>query len=443
MTHRLLARFARPALALAAALVLPSSAQDLPAAGFELAALPVAPPTLPGGPFGLTVFGVARTLGNGDVVTFDGLTVRRVKADGTPVATLGALGAIAFPGCFAIDPTETFALVGESSNGDVYRAELDGSGMTFLANLPFNYDAAFAASGIAFVSANLSMSFSDNHVVRLDPTTGATSNACHVTGPSGPLAFDALGNLYYGHLAAPYAVIVFPAAALALGVELTELDALTFAAGFAGPAALAVDQATGAVYLADNDFTTGTNRIVRVLTSAALSPEIVVGTTPFQNLGGLELVETSCGGLFAPWQPACGGTLVYSATDFFSFVSRAAATPARASGALTGPGAGPGPGTVAFEVQGAPAFGFAQLFFGPSAGYAEPELAHVLPGAPPLFTGLPLASIQLVGTLLPLDGAGALQVVTYDPGLDGLLTVQALCFDAGGFPVGTSTAAHL
>jgi hypothetical protein len=293
------------------------------------------------------------------------------------------------------------------------------------------------------VSANVSLSFSDNNVMRVDPTSGAMTSVAFVTGASGPLAFDALGHLYYGLQGSPASILVFTSAQLASGIEQTELDAIVLATGFAGPSSLAVDHVTGAVYLAENDFGTGANRIVRVQGSAALSSEIVVGTTAFNNLSGLELVPSECGGIFAPWQPECGGVLRYTGTDFFSTNDRIAVVPARPQATLTGPGAGPGPGAVTLELSQAPAVGFVQAFFGPTSSFSTPEVAYALAGAPPLFTGLSLSSIDVLGGVIALDAAGELDLPAYDPGLDGVLTVQALCFDAAGMLVGTTTPAHL
>jgi len=422
-------------------------AQDAAVDGFAWQTEAVSPPVNPDGPFGFAAYGVARTLSNGDVVTFDGLTVLRVAADGTPIATLGALPAATFPGCIAIDPTETYALVGESSTGEVFRAELDGSGMTLLANLPFNYDATFAPNGDAYVSANLTASFSDNNIVRLDTTTGAWTSVAFVTGPSGPISFDASGHLYYAHNpdpgVVPTTIVVFMASDLALGTELTELDAFPIATGFGSPASLVVDPGTGAVYLAENETATDISRIVRVVVSAAQSPVVVQGQVPFNYYSNLELTPSSCAGQLGPYQPSCGGRLRYCATDFFSTTYRAAVEPARPTTVLTGPGAGPGIGAVTLELAGGPPSGFALVFFGPTSSLSLPEVALPLPGHPPLLSGLAPGAIDVIGGLLPLDVTGALQISAYDPGLDGQLTVQALCFDDGGATVGTTTASGL
>jgi hypothetical protein len=423
---------------------LPAAAQDSPAAGFGAELLPVPPPILPSGPFGFPVFGVARTLANGDVVTFDGLSVRRVGADGTPIATLGTLPEAVFPGAFALAPGDALALLGESSTGALYRVALDGSGLAPIGNLPFNFDAVFEDARYALVSTNKTMSFADNHIVRLDVMTGAASDVCFVSGPSGPLALDPAGNLYYGQqLGSASSVLAWTAAQVAGGTLLGEADALTVSSGWNGIAALAVDPGSAQLYLAENHPVTGANALYRVLVTKALSPVLVSGGAPFQYMGGLEFDGASCGGVFAGYQPACGGTLRYSAVDFVSVAFRAAVEPARPQGALSGPGLS-GPGLVTFSVAGGPPGGLAQIFIGPTSAQGSPETAYHLPGALPLLSGLPLSAIDLVGAPLPLDAGGAMALSVYHPGgLQGLLTVQAICITGAGALVGTSTAAHL
>jgi hypothetical protein len=317
--------------------------------------------------------------------------------------------------------------------------------MTFLLNLPNNFQAVFEAPGVALVSANLSLSFTDNDIVRLDTTTGAITPVCHVAGPSGPLVLDADGNLFYGQQSSNPAsgrILLWLAAELASGVPLDESDAIVGAGGFQGIATLAIDGVNGGLYAGVGSTTPGVNRVVRVFQSAALSTVLVEGPS-FHYLSDLEFLSDPCGALFQGWQPQCGGTLRYSSVNFVDQAHRAELTPSRPQGALTGAGAGPGPGPIAFEVAGGPPAGFAQVFFGPSATVVSPELAHVFPGALPLFTGLSLGSVALAGGVVPLDAAGAAQLLSYDPGLDGVITVQAICFDGTGLAVGTSTAADL
>ncbi|MEM7311458.1 MAG: hypothetical protein AAF682_32645 [Planctomycetota bacterium] len=424
---------------------LPLSAQDAPAEGYGLTTLDVAPPVLPVGPYGGPVFGSARTMSNGDVVTFDGLTVERVAADGTPIATLGTFPAATFPGCFAIDPTDTVAVIGAGSfGGEVFVVNLDGSGMSLLANITFNFDAVFDGPNSVLISANTSASFSDNDILRVDVPGGTINNVAFVGGPSGPLALDPAGNLYYGLQADPVAVLQWSAADLAGGSLLTEANAVTIADGFLGASSLAFDPVGGELYLAENDFAffSGSNRILRVGTSAATSTVVVDGTTLFNNLSSLEFVGGTDGALFEPFQPDFGGTLRYSAVDFVSSTARIEAQPARPAAALSGAGTA-GPGTVDFTVTGGPDGGSVLVFFGPTSAWTLPEAAFLF-GGPPLFTGFDLNAIELTDLVVPLDELGTGAVSAYNPGgLKGSLTIQGLVLDSTTSTVSTTNGVDL
>ncbi len=420
-----------------------SSAADDPADGFGLTPLPFKPPLTPGGPFGATVVGIVGTLSNGDVIVFDGQTITRQAEDGTLIATLGSLPALEFTGCFAIDPSETFAVIGESCFGDVFKVDLSGAGMTLLANLPFNFDAAFEDATHVIVTANTSMGFTDSDFVRVNTDTGATSFIGFVNSPSGPLVFDALGNLFYGLQSSPVDVVFWTAQQLAGGVFLDESNALTLSSGFLGAGSLAYDTAGLGLYLAENDFVTGVNRIVRVGPSAAQSPVVVEGTTPFHTIQNLEFVPSAGPALFFGYQPAEGGTLRYSTTDFSAFSDRLAVNPVRPTTALTGPGT-TGPGEIDFTVAGGVAGGFFHVMLGPSAFYNPVETAYLLPGLPPLFSGLDPATTLIPVQLFPLDAAGQATISATNPGgLVGTLALQALVLDPLTQVVATSEAALL
>ena len=192
---------------------------DTPAEGFSLFDEPLAPP-IADDPFGLgfDTFGSTWTLSNGQVVTFDGIEVRRVTAQGLTVGVLATFAAPAFPAFVRVDPSETFALVAESSLGNVYRVALDGGGATLLAGLTFPFDAAFEHAGSAIVSAATCGFGCGNELLRLDTQSGATTTVATVSGPSGPVATNPAGDLYYGlipaTLSGPRSVLRFPAAAL-------------------------------------------------------------------------------------------------------------------------------------------------------------------------------------------------------------------------------------
>jgi hypothetical protein len=133
----------------------------LPAALFLLSPFPTASPTTdlvrPGFAFhserAVGLFDAYATLPNGDRIVFDGSTVRREADDGTLIATLGSLPTPVFASFVLPDPTATFAIVGESSRGKLYRVDLAGGGMLLLADLDLNFDAKFQDPGHVLVSA--------------------------------------------------------------------------------------------------------------------------------------------------------------------------------------------------------------------------------------------------------------------------------------------------
>ena len=95
-------------LLVAAALAPQLSSQDQAAGGFALR-----PMLYPGA----TTLAASATLSGGEVVVFDGLTVRVYLEDGTLQRELTFFQQFLFPSFVRIDPTESYALVGESSNG--------------------------------------------------------------------------------------------------------------------------------------------------------------------------------------------------------------------------------------------------------------------------------------------------------------------------------------
>lgn len=421
---------------------------DAPVPGYALTTLPVAAPTNPDGPFG-TIFGLARTLANGDVITFDGETVARVQADGTPVATLAVLGGDYFPGAFAIDPSETFAIVGESSNHDVFKVDLAGGGASLLTTLTNNFDAVFEDADHVVISANLGGGFADNDLVRVNVQDGSTETLAQLDGPSGPVAFDAFGNLLYATqslVGDPADVLLWTAAqveaAVLTATPLTELDAFVLAGGFPGLADLVLDPDTGALYGAEVDWSTGTNRLIRVQIDPANSPTLL-NLAPWNAPSTLEFVPATSVAAFLGYQPGTGGTLRYGSTDFFSFTERNELRPARPALSLSGSGT-VGVGRFDFNVTGAMAGGSFHVFYGPSSTWNPVESATLLPGLAPLVSGLDPATAVALPTPYGLDGNGdGTAGFVNAAGVVGAVATQALCFDLATFEFAMSEVAFL
>ena len=422
----------------ACALALSPSAQDQTPSGFALQDLPY-----PGS-------SATATLSNGDIVTFDGMSIDRFDSSGAFQANLGSFPGFVFGGCFAIDPSESFAVLGESSNGDVFRVELDGSGMTFLANLVFNFDADFESADSVIVSAATGGFGAGNDLVRLNTTTGATTSLAKLSGPSGPLAFNAAGLMFYVTQSDSFPsppggsdLVFLTPAQLSSGAVLGDADFNLFVPGFDGGSSLAIDQATGAIYLAENNFSSGTNRVYQVGGTVASSTVIAEGAS-FFSMGNLEVDDPQGGATFQAYQPALGGAVRYNTTDFFSTSARRQVTPARPTSSLNGPGAS-GIGAVDFGVDGGEPDGAFLFLYGPQGLYSPIETANVFGGiAAPIFTGLDLGTLSFLPFYLPLDGGGSGSFSFFNPGnLQGVFAFQALIADPALNTLGTSEAALL
>jgi hypothetical protein len=402
-----------------------------PAPGFAIPDLPQ-----PGG--------VVLELASGDLVNYDGQFVRHFDPAGVELSVLADLGGPNFGGIFELDPSETFLIVGESSQGDVWRVELDGSGFTFLNNVFFNFDAEFAPDGRLYVSAATGGFFTGNDILRLDTVSGAIQSVAQVSGPSGPLTFDSAGNLYYATQsdsfpAPPGAtdLLIFLAASLDVGLPLDENDAFPIGVGFDGASTLACDRTTDAIYLAETNSGTGLGRILQVVGGPDTS--VVLMDAPAFHGVTIESFRSGTGPMvYAPYQPLGGGRLTYRQSDFSTFDGRRALLPARPTLGFSGPGTA-GVGAVHVITAGFEPLDLVFYAFGPTSQVGA-ELA--LPGAVPLFVGLGLGTLQFWPTPVTVDGNGDATLPLFHPGgLHGLVSFQALGV-RGSNVLGTSPVAN-
>ena len=121
-----------------------ASAQvDAAAPGFQLGASPRA----------VGLFDAYATLASGERVSFDGLNVDLVSEDGTVHSPIASFTSFVFPSFVVIDPSETFALVAESSTGGIYRVDLSSGSLNFVVDIDFAYDLVFGGPDDVLVSA--------------------------------------------------------------------------------------------------------------------------------------------------------------------------------------------------------------------------------------------------------------------------------------------------
>lgn len=409
-----------------------------------------------------------RTLSNGEMVTFDGTDVVLWNADGTQKQLLTSFSPSIYGGVFEVDPSETYVLVGKtgevddrtfSAFGDLYQVDLAAGGQVLIADLVFNFDAVFEDADNVLVSAATGGFSTGNDIYRVHVPTRTATQLAHVDGPSGPIELDGNGNLFYAtqsdFFPAPAGsidVLLFPGGLLTGAPVLDENSAIPFSTGFDGAAELVWDEESSILYLVENTtdpvtFTSSRNRIYRVGLDQASSSILVEGPTG-NSIGNVELELSGTPALFRPFQPAQGDLIRYTSSNAFTYpptptVDRVEIIPERPEMVLQGPGA-TGPGLLDVTIEGGPSDGSWMLLIGAQATYDPVETAFLLANHPPIFTGIPSTGLVFVPTVLPLDGDGEGGFSLFQDGsLNGLLALQAICFDADNNTVGTSTAALL
>jgi len=428
-------RFLLALWAAVSALALPNALAQTPAPGYETASAPA-------------LGGLIRALSNGDFLRFDGARLERYDANSVLLALLHQFDPQVYTGAFLVAPDESYVLLGESTNGEFYRYDLPSGPLVYLTNIPFNYDAAIAPNGAIVVSA-ATLGWGQNQLVRIDPKTGSTTEIGSVPGPSGPVAFDSRGWLWYATQSNTFPsplgavdLLVWLDNQVAVG-GLSESNALVYAVGFDGGSSLAIDPRTDSVFLAEANFSLGyPSRIRRVTQVGFTSPTVFTApagawltVAPFRAGSGP--------GEFAPFQPAASGSIQVEWNDFAGTTGATFVRPKRPLAQFAGPGTA-GAGEVDFEIAQAPALGSAILLFAPTTSLLGAEYAFPVAFAPPVLTEIAPFAITVLPGLLPLDLDGSASLGFYNPGnLNGWLVGQALLLDANQQVVGTSTLASL
>jgi hypothetical protein len=436
MTTRLLSTFLLPIPLLSLAALAPSArASDTVRPGFQVSG------TLP-----LPVVGAAyATLKDDRYFYFDGLNFELHARDGALLANLGSLSAFVYPSFAILDPTGSFALTGESTNGDIYRVELSGAGYSVLTNLTFNYDAEFDADpAFVWVSAATGGFSNGNDLFHVEIASGVTTQVAHVDGASGPLAVDEAGDVYYGDVSADFCpppgsadVLRWDRALLLSGQVHDESDASVFSADYDGASSLAFDPVSGHLFVTEMDYCSSVGRI-REMDENGLRRAISIESV--NAISNLEFAGGNAEATFQPYQPA-NVRLRYNSTDFVAFTSTVVTVkPRRPGAAISGPSSGPG--AVTLTITNAEPNAGVYVLFGPRTEYDEDEIVYDLGYGFPVHFALPVNKIRRVPLPIPTDAFGTATFTYYDPGsLHGLLVFQALAIDAHGVPLGTSKAA--
>ena len=381
------------------------------------------------------------TLSDGRIVTFDGASFDLFAADGSLLLNLGTLPAAVWASFVEIDPSETYALIGDSQTGDVFSVDLGGAGVTTVANLPYNFDAVFDAdSHFALISAAICGWGCGNDILRLEVATGAITPVAHVDGPSGPLALNAVGELYYATqdpaFPAPPAstdIIYWTPSQLASGAPLDETNATLLAAGFDGASALALDPTSQNLFVAENLYGVS-GKIHQLDRFGTRVAEVASGLNWLSNM---EFLPATGPGTFQAWQPA-SVTMIYRRDDFNVYTTdRVSLTPARATATISG--SVPGALTVTFD--GCMPDAAVLLTWGNVNYYDADEFTYDIGLGFPLHFAVPLAAVRRQPFPLPTDSSGTAVFRYYDLGaFAGTLEFQAVLMDQNLALIGTSQA---
>lgn len=404
---------------------------DSPAQGYSLASQSSPAP-----------FAATCTLPGGDIVTFDGLSVDRWTAAGSFVSNLATLPGFTFSSFVIPTPDGSAVVFGENSNGGLFLAQADGSGYVPLVSLTFNADADWLPNGDLLVSAATGGFGAGNDLVIVDLNPPSAVFVGHVNGPSGPVAVDAAGNLYYATQSD-----LFPAppgstdvlrwdAAQVLAGGLDNSNATVIGAAFDGGASLAIDPVGGELYLAEANFGLNEYRLRRVGAGPTQSPIVVDTIAGF--FGNLEFVDGGTSpGSFAAWQPADGVNLKYNVgTD------QVTVEPKRPLLAISGPGT-TGVGTVTFTVTGGVPDGIMLATACPTAFVQGGDSAIQLPTflwVTPFTLSQTRRASASTPVFLDANGAGTFQIFN-SGGLIGAFGWQFLVGDGAGVLLGSTNVA--
>jgi len=339
----------------------------------------------------ISPFSSRSTLSDGRVVAFDGQVVSLTSADGLTTTQLHDFGVSNFAGIVTPSVDETFVVVGETSNGDLFRVDLAGGGATFVATVPFNFDAVWEDANTLLLSAG-APSFNDNNIVRLDVTTGVQTQLAALTGASGPIGIDGFGNVYTVILkdfTVPddkADVVLFPASALTGSPVLTDFDASPLGLGYEGASSMHVTS-NGRVYITENQF--GLFGRVWAVNGPPVSSELLYeGDAEWVTFDRFDAGNGP--GVFSAYQPDSGsGRFLCERTDFSMFDERFELTPKRPAMSATTTTVGTGVGFTLDVVDGRPNSPVI-LAYGATPAPGTPEIG-VIPSAVPLLSSFELA----------------------------------------------------
>ena len=386
---------------------------------------------------GIASGSVVATIAGDEVLVFEPTAIARVDlSQGGARTVLATFAPPVYPSFAVVEPDLAHAVVGESTNHDLLRVDLATGALAPVANVQLNFAAALEDPGHLLVSAATQGFFQPNEILRVPIAGGAPSLVARVPGASGPLARAANGDLYYSPQAATIpqpdsvAVVRWTRAQVESGAVLGLADATTFASGFDGVAAIAVDPWTQHVFVAESRYP----GVSDVHEHAADGSYVRVAGSEPAWISSLELVRVAGAGAFQPFQPA-GVVMRRVASDFGlpgwpSYLETLETV--RASLSATASGAG-----TTIRIEGAHPLASVAIASAPLASLVWPEQTTYQ--APVWFHSALPASAWAGGLVVASTDASGHAVAQLPAGA-GPTVYQALVLDAPGNVVGTSAA---
>jgi hypothetical protein len=381
------------------------------------------------------------TLPNGNRIVYDGATIWIEDDVGTFLQFLGnPTPQGTYPSFVEIDPTNTFALVGENSNGGIYRVSVANGGPTLVGTIPFNYDLEYESATTVLVSAaTCTPQFvCTNGIYRLDITTGATTLLVMIDGYSGPVSRSSQGDVYVGLVpsslaSGAFSVLKWSASQVANGpLPLTQAQASVFTGNLDGIAEMSFDPAYGELFVAGK--VGGVEGIYEVDRGGTLVGSVATTTA---SAGKIEVRDVPGEGVCAAFQPA-GSSLRYRTTDYMTATSYLTdVSPRRPVLASVQNGNG----TMTCMMTGGQPNSPCLVISGNVSVYSGTESVHDL-SSYLLWTGIPFNMIRRAGLGFMTDAAGSGSFTFNNPaGIHGTRVLQVLVRDAHGVFRGSSTPA--
>lgn len=391
--------------------------------------------------------------GTSNVLT---LTSGKVYFDGFDLTYVGngpssALSLLSFPsytfGSFSAAIGSTEVLFGESSNGGIWKLGLNGQPAQQVGIVPFNYDAVMLDDDRALVSAKTGgFSAPDNDVMFVDILTGQTQLVAQFAGASGPLAVDAIGDVYYA--TAPSAFPAPPGTVSVLRLTRSLIDNAiatntVLGLGQAQVVIAGLDAAGDLAFDDDGDlfYVDWMNNKIGEINdadgpSAYLSSPLIDYDGSGLSGSVLQFQATASGlQVFEPFQPT-GNQLLVHETDYATISQIRSVAASRPL--LTASASNPIPaGTFSLTTDSGPANGLGLLAF----AFTTPSGAMSLqvPGfeQPLLIDG----ALSNNSVLIPqtFDASGVSTIAISNPGFTAIIdtTAQMVCFSLTG-AIGTS-----